>query len=388
MTYPTDLELTQPPVDPPIFADYMNGANAQVQRVQVFVISEQGRHALRILPPESAAIDWPLPELRSLPDQADKVSVVLTLAGDHEARLVIHDRDFARQIDLLSPDLKRRNKTPHLARRLTILTAGAIASVALIVFVLVPIMANQMATLLPAEGEQALGDATFKQIRRALAQGKPGGVGLCEDPDGLAALDKMVARLNPGDDIPYALRLHVLDHGMVKAFALPGGHIVLFRGLLQQAQSAEEVAGVLGHEMGHVAHRDPTRLALRSAGSVGVLGLLLGDFAGGAAVLFLTEKLIQAQYAQGAEAASDVYAHELLADAELPSSPMAGFFDRLLKEHGQDESLRSHLASHPDLVGRAQAARDADEFSNLDYQAILSGAEWRALQQVCSEREF
>lgn len=67
---------------------------------------------------------------------------------------------------------------------------------------------------------------------------------------------------------------------------MPGGLIILFRGLIDAAESSDEVAAVYAHELGHVVARDPTRIALRSAGSIGVLGLLLGDFAGGAVVLF------------------------------------------------------------------------------------------------------
>lgn len=166
-------------------------------------------------------------------------------------------------------------------RRLVISSGAALASVALIVFVLVPVMADQLAVMLLPEGEKALGDTTIEQIRRALDENSDRGLPLCTNVSGRRALRKMMDRLGRGADLPYSIQIHVLNHEMVNAFALPGGHIVLFEGLLKNASSPEEVAGVIGHEMGHVAHRDPTRLALRSAGSIGVLGLLLGDFAGG-----------------------------------------------------------------------------------------------------------
>ena len=62
----------------------------------------------------------------------------------------------------------------------------------------------------------------------------------------------------------------VRQHKTINAFAVPGGNVVLFEGLLDAARSPEEVAGVLGHEVGHVMNRDPMRLNLRSAGSVGI----------------------------------------------------------------------------------------------------------------------
>jgi beta-barrel assembly-enhancing protease len=372
-----------------VFADFMDGESARVLRVGVEVIQDADQTVLRIFPPgEVPPIDWPLSDLRTIPDQADKNAIVLACfgrdQGNQPARLMVSDPILAEHLRAACPDLQRRHKDPNVVKRLVKLSVGAFASVALIVFVLVPLMADQLATMLPPKGEKALGDTTFEQIRQALNQNTEFALPLCEEPVGRAALDKMLARLNPGTDFPYEISLHVLDHPMINAFALPGGHIVLFRGLLQDATSPEEIAGILGHEMGHVDHRDPTRLALRSAGSIGVLGLLLGDFAGGTVVLFLTEKLIQAQYSRGAEAASDAYSHALLADVGLPSAPMANFFIRIQdeSENEGDESLLSHLASHPDVQGRVDAAVAADTVGS-DYIPVLTAGEWLALQNIC-----
>ncbi|MFT4716698.1 MAG: Zn-dependent protease with chaperone function [Paracoccaceae bacterium] len=368
-----------------VFANFMDGENARVQRVRVEIIDVQHPTVLRIfLPDDALVVDWVLSDLRSIPDQAERKSIVLGQAGDHPARLMVSNPALAARLHALCPDLRRKHKDPNVAKRLVKLTVGAFASVALIVFVLVPLMADQLATMLPPEGEKAFGDTTFEQIRKGLNQSTEFGLPICEEPEGQAALEKMLARLNPGTDFPYEISLHVLDHPMINAFALPGGHIVLFRGLLQDATSAEEVAGILGHEMGHVDHRDPTRLALRSAGSAGVLGLLLGDFAGGTVILLLTEKLIQAQYSRGAEAASDTYAHALLSEVGLPTAPMADFFVRLRADGETDQGLLSHLASHPDTQGRADAAIAANKFGSY-YDPILTPIEWQALRQICGD---
>ena len=364
-----------------VFADFMDGESARVQRVRLSLAPAEGR--LRLFPPgDGKPLEWPLAEIRRIPDQADPGWAVLGLAGDHPARLILRDGEVAALLSRLCPDLERRDTTPGPGRRLALLAGGAVASVALIIFVLVPVMADRLAELLPVEGERALGDSTFRQIRRALDEDGGFGVPLCNAPAGRRALDRMRGRLEAEAELPHALRLFVLDHPMVNAFALPGGNIVLFRGLLQEAGSAEEVAGVLGHEIGHVANRDPTRMALRSAGSIGVLGLLLGDFAGGALVLFLTERLIQANYSRTAEAESDAYAQALLARAGLPSAPMAGFFLRLKAESGEAEGLASHLASHPDLQARAAAARAADTVGD-GFTPVLRPAEWAALRNIC-----
>ena len=206
---------------------------------------------------------------------------------------------------------------------------------------------------------------------------------VCTRPEGQAALAKLEARLTEGAVLPLDLTVHVLDSSYVNAFALPGGIIVFFDGLIQEADSAEEVAAVFAHEIGHVAARDPTRIALRSAGSIGVLGLLLGDFAGGAAVLFLAERVIQADYSQDAEAAADAFAHGMLMGADLPPSAIATFFERLVATGGSEPAgLVQHFNSHPALGDRIAAARAAEPSGALFPQA-LTPDEWQALRAIC-----
>jgi len=158
--------------------------------------------------------------------------------------------------------------------------------------------------------------------------------------------------------------------------------VVFFNGLIQEAGRPEEVAAVFAHEIGHVAARDPTRIALRSAGSIGVLGLLFGDFAGGALVLFLAEQIIQADYSQEAEAGADTFAYAVLLDAELPPSAIATFFERL-QGGDSDAGIMKHLMSHPAMGDRIAAARAAEP-EGATFTQLLSDDEWTALRNICN----
>ncbi|MEM9852753.1 MAG: M48 family metallopeptidase, partial [Pseudomonadota bacterium] len=269
-----------------------------------------------------------------------------------------------------------------MGRRLAVWGTGAVASVLVILLVILPAMADTLATFIPRDREVAIGRASLNQISRALGGSRESLT--CNGAEGRAALDKMTARLLGDRTLDYDLDVQVFRHKAVNAFAVPGGHVVLFDGLLQAAGSPEEVAGVLGHEIGHVINRDPTRLTLRSAGSVGILGLLFGDFAGGAAVIVVTERLMAASYAQDAERGADRVAHDLLAQAGLPSQPLALFFIKLRDRYGERGGLLSHLASHPDLGSRADAARAADRVGDVPYVPVLSDREWAALKSICA----
>lgn len=356
---------------------YFDGDTAVGDLAHVTV--DEGARALRIGRMGFAPLLWPLDDLRLLPDQAGGDLVILHRRDDPVARLILDDGLLLERL----PDVRR--PAPLVRRgRLMAWAAAALASVALIVFVLVPTMADQMADYIPPAGERALGAATLDQIRSALDEsgmGEP--VAFCNAPAGLTALEKLRARLAPGLPEGQEISVHVLDHEMINAFVLPGGYVVFFRGLIQAAETPEEVAAVFAHEIGHVVSRDPTRHALRSAGSIGVLGLLFGDFAGGALVLFLAERLIEASYAREAEAAADDFARALLIDTAIDPAALGTFFDRLRRAFGEEEGFLAHFTTHPALSDRILAAQ-ADLPTGFTPRPLLTEPEWQVLQTICN----
>lgn len=354
---------------------YFDGTRSAPSSVTVTV--DEDTKSLAGLAETGAEIHWPLADIREVPDQAGRDQMVLQLSDDPVQRIILTDRG-------LTPRLPNRTKRPKVTKRGPLIgwAIAAIASVALIIFVLVPTMANQLARFIPPEGERALGEVTLDQIRTALDQTGLNPIPVCDKPDGLAALAKMETRLQNALPEAQTLTVSVLDHEMINAFALPGNYIVFFRGLIEKAQTPEEMAAVFAHEIGHVVSRDPTRHALRSAGSLGVLGLLFGDFAGGAAVLLLAERLIEAQYSQEAEADADVFAHAVLLEAGIAPSALATMFERFRALGGEARPFVAHFLSHPSLGDRIKAAREVtpDGFETVP---LLSAQEWRALQNIC-----
>ena len=322
-------------------------------------------------------VRWPLAEIRRVQDSAASTNGVLRWTGDPLARLILKDPAVLRQMPRLD-----RSAPPKGRGRLAAWALAAVAAVALQIGVLIPLLADNLAGLIPPEGERALGEATFGHIREALDETGMNPVEVCEAREGQAVLDALVLRLSGEEGLRHPPSVAVLDHDMVNAFALPGGYVVLFRGLIDAADSPDEVAAVLAHEVGHVVSRDPTRHALRSAGSIGVLGLLFGDFAGGAAVLFLTERLISARYSQGAESGADAFAHEALRQAGISPGALGNMFANMRRKHGDSDGVAAHFLSHPSLGARiaaAGAAVDADAV----YEPSMSDADWAALRNIC-----
>jgi len=326
---------------------------------------------------DGSVINWPEADIRSVRDHAGAYDETLRLRTDPVARLYVES-------PILMTALSRvyRAAPPKGRARLAAWAIAAIGAVALQIAVLIPLLADGLADFIPEGGERALGEATFEQIRSALDDSGVDLVPVCTASEGVDALNAMEARLVDTLPSPPGLFVFVLDHDMVNAFALPGGYVVLFRGLIEAAETPDEVAAVFAHEIGHVVSRDPTRHALRSAGSIGILGLLFGDFAGGAMVLFLANQLINAHYSQSAEAAADSFATDMLLRADVSPAALGTFFERLQEEHGDSEGLAAHFMSHPELGDRIAAARaavpDAAKFTpSLDADA------WAALRDIC-----
>ena len=378
MNVPPDLPSPQVRVYNGVNSAYFDG-DAPVSRAVTLMV-DHGAAVLEIGLPGSdlAGVRWPLSEIRQLEDTAGREGVILCWTGDPLARLHLFDTAVLSTM----PHLARR--APPLGRgRLAAWALAAIAGVVLQIGVLVPLLANRLADFVPPAGERELGEATFGQIRQALAGTGLPPLPLCEDTQGLAALESMLVSLGVPRDGDQAVKVFVLDHEMVNAFALPGGYVVFFRGMIDAAISPNEIAAVLAHEVGHVENRDPTRHALRSAGSIGILGLLFGDFAGGAAVLFLTEQLISAQYAQGAESGADEFAFVALEEAGVSPAALGDIFERLREKYGDAEGVVSHFVSHPTLSSRIARAR-AVAHGEDGYTDILPPEQWAELKAVCT----
>ncbi|GAA4216309.1 Zn-dependent protease with chaperone function [Sagittula marina] len=367
-------------------AQFFDGLTAARHRVTVALTPD--KHALIITGdslPEP--LHWRLMDIRALSDTADDTRLTVTrhTASDDEAprdvaRLVILDPDLIRWLNSTRPDLFKTETHPGALRKLLFYAAGAIAATALVLLVILPAMADTLARLIPIEREVAFGKAVTRQMERQLRwMGADGDLG-CASPKGSAALDKLLTRLTDPQDMAYQIELQVFDHPMVNAFAAPGGQVVILRGLLDKANSPEEVAGVLAHELGHVESRDATRLTLRAAGSAGILTMIIGDFTGGAAIALIGENLLSASYTREAEGAADVFALDMLADAQVDAEGFADFFGTLAEM--EPVNLPEYLSSHPVTANRAAQAEAFAE-TQSDTTPILTDAEWRALQSIC-----
>ena len=170
--------------------------------------------------------------------------------------------------------------------------------------------------------------------------------------------------------------MKVVDLPIENAFALPGGQLLLFRGLLDLIEDPNALAGIMAHEMGHVVHRHPVQFAFQNAGAVVIINVLVGDFLGTTAVAGLTAILLTISYSRVLEAEADATGLAILNDAGLDGLPLAVFFA------GLDDLLGGNLAwlsTHPPSGDRAAGLRAGA----TGRRGAFTDAEWQAVRAIC-----
>jgi predicted Zn-dependent protease len=171
----------------------------------------------------------------------------------------------------------------------------------------------------------------------------------------------------------------VVEDSELNAFAAPAGYVYVNTGTILAAANASELAGVIAHEIGHVAHRDGTRSVLQTAGLSFMFGLVLGDFVGGGAVIIAARKMLQLAYSREVEGDADRYAIDLMTRAGGDGRGLATILDRIA---GAIEPGVKVLANHPET--RERVALINALASPRPAAPMLDAAQWAALKRICS----
>jgi predicted Zn-dependent protease len=257
---------------------------------------------------------------------------------------------------------------------------AAIVSIAAIIFYGVPALASRLAVLVPWSTEVAIGNAVEGQIIREMSRGTPRICSARKDAPGTRALTTLVERLAAHAALPGPLDVKVIDSRVENAFALPGGKIVFMRALIEKAESADEVAGVLAHEMGHVANRDAMRGIIHAGGISFLIGTLLGDFTGAGALVIASRYLLTSRHSRSVESQADTFAIDVMSKAGGDVRALGRFLRRVAETKG--ERQLELLLTHPVTADRVA---EIERRAGPPVRPILSREEWLALKAICRD---
>lgn len=162
----------------------------------------------------------------------------------------------------------------------------------------------------------------------------------------------------PGFKFPYAFKT-VNDRG-INAFALPGGHIYINRGVIESADNEGQLAGVMAHEIAHVALRHGTNQASKASAAqmpLAILGGLLGSNSTGAALAQLgagfTVNSILLKYSRDAESQADLMGTQILYDSGFDPRAMGQFFGKI-----EGGSGTAFFSDHPNPDRRIESSNE------------------------------
>jgi Zn-dependent protease with chaperone function len=326
---------------------------------------------------------WPHAELVALSSPEGLLRVARR--GGGLARLEVRAPALMAAIDDYAEDIDRTGAIDRRSRRRVIFwSLAAVASLAFVAVFGVPALVTRLTPFVPASVERRLGATADGQVRAMLDEGKPGRplqCGTAAQSPGMAALARLVARLEAAAMLAMPLKVAVLDRSEINAFALPGGYVYVFRGLVDRAEAPDELAGVIAHEIGHVAHRDGTRAILEAAGLSFLFGTLLGDFGGGTAVVFATRFVLKSSYSREAEASADLYGANLMTRIDGDPRALGAI---LLRIAGKPGGIANFLLDHPQASQRAAAIEKVGRPART--AMLVDEGEWAALKKICTEK--
>jgi Zn-dependent protease with chaperone function len=372
---------------------YFDGRSPRRHEVALSLSPRQ----LTLTLPEGPSHNWQYSDISlSAPAKSGKPPfhleyTVNEIKGDRLETLVIDDPVFLKSLR----EITTVSLHPSL-RPVSGLKRGLLVVAALVVpFFLyglwtlgIPKLADRVAMQVPTSWEEKLGNSILETLPKALAP--------VSRPEQEKALNVIVARLlSASPNQPYYnIRVHISPHKMVNAAAFPGGPIIVFQGLLNKAETPEELAGVLAHEIQHVVLRHSTRGILRSMASSILLTLITGDVNGSmSAVLEVAGGLEGLAHSRAMERQADREGMDRVLAANIDPAGMIRMFEKLQAldqpvipasktEEPEDGSASwtEYLSTHPAGQNRvSEMKKQVAMAGKKSYTPLLPHLDWKAL---------
>ncbi|HET9948487.1 MAG TPA: M48 family metalloprotease [Longimicrobiales bacterium] len=246
------------------------------------------------------------------------------------------------------------------------------------------LLATAACAVNPATGERELmlvSEAQEIQMGREADPQISASLGLVDDAELQAYVSEIgmqLARASERPDLPWSFK--VVDDPVVNAFALPGGFIYMTRGILARFDNEAELAGVLGHEIGHVtARHSASQMTRQQLQTIGLgAAMIFSETAreyGGLAMAGL--QLLNLSYSRGDETQSDELGVRYLTRLDYDPEALVGVFGMLAQVSGGEdgrvpewqlthpypENREEHIRSILDTLSAATGERvDRDEY--------------------------
>ena len=358
-------------------AFYYDGRSASRQDVVVSVL-QQG---LEIAAGDGTRYWWPYEEIRRTQGAFPGQHVRLERGEPISEALVVPDRKLLKAIGEISPGWEAQNRgvTARAGpRQYAAAAVGLLVLLPVLYVWVIPYIGDRVAVIIPVSWEEQLGEAAIGFLVKDGEQ--------CEEEQVSLAMDHIVERLvAPAGDIPYTFTVHVSSGKAVNAFAAPGGHIVIFQGLIEKAETPEQLAGVLAHEIQHVLGRHSTRAILRELSIRAVLASMIGDMQGAAFALEAAGLLGTLHHRRRDEESADRQGMRLILQAHIDPRGMVDMFRHFEEMSSDMPEALEYFSTHPHTGDRIERLQKAAGRGTYVPSPLLEGSNWEQIRNACGD---
>lgn len=275
---------------------------------------------------------------RILPLEDTRVPIYLKYKqGNTLAYLKFEDKAILDEI----ASIRAYKHVIHTSNRWMKWIAGIVIGVVLLVtiaavslYFLAPKLIEKIADTLPVETEVQIGDKLFQQTKNEFT--------FNEEKSKIA--QQFFDSLH--FESRYPIRVHVVKSNELNAFAMPGGHIVVYDSIIRTMKSSSELAGLLAHEFSHINKHHSTRTLIQMAGTYGLLSLLVGDVSGIASLIVLNaNELLNMSYSRAFEQEADREGVKLMVKRGIDPEGMVLLLKQL--KAAETTTVPQFLSTHP-----------------------------------------
>lgn len=239
------------------------------------------------------------------------------------------------------------------------------------------LMLDGLVALVPTSVEPKLGRAVTASMLRGKEVSNPVLV------QAVSQMGQALVKQTPGAQV-YTFRFHVVRENFENAFAAPGGEVVVTTPLLARAESADELACILGHEIQHVVRRHSTRAMVRQLGVTTGFMLVFGDAAGAAATIAsMGLQLSGLAFDRDQERESDRVGLRCAHAAGYDPLAITRFFKRVDRQRDEMDDALSFLSTHPAPAERIQTiAQLAKQLGPVPRGVKRPQVDWKQVQRA------
>lgn len=352
-----------------IEAVYYNGISSKSHPVQLDLNEKEIKiNGLELMDEKNFETQWQIDQLEDI-DFSSSDTVHLKYGEFPFQTLIINDLNDVLFFRKIYPELGRKNiyrsvLSGNIYKMIAICFTALILIGALYLFMVAPFIAEKAAGLIPQKAEIKLGEKMTEHLFATMDFDE-------EKSETLTAFFE-----STGFKSSYPIKLYVEESSMVNAFAVPGGQIVVFQGIIDQMDTWEELAGLLGHELAHVEEQHSLKGMCRNLSTYFVFSAMTGDVSGVSAVLL--EKCLMLKdlsNSRSAEREADQIGFEYLLDQNINPKGMVDLFKGM---HGADLDIEEVINSSIDSLG--QDLNSISDSTSMD-KGVLSNSNKEKLKR-------